>query len=69
MENTKVDSIVSLAADLAGKADDCDEVLVLYRTKSGAGKSMDNNLDVGTALLLVEQFKLYLLTCMAQETS
>jgi hypothetical protein len=68
MESEKVTSIVDLAATLATRAEDVDEVLIIYTTKSkGEGHSMDNGLTVSQANFLVDKFKHWLFQCMAKE--
>ena len=65
MERNQVDSIVEIAADLAGKADQIDEVIVLYTLKGKPGAySLDNNLSVAAGVYLVELFKHWLLGCV-----
>lgn len=67
MENEKVDSIVELAAKLAGKADEIDQVLVIYRLKENTSGqdctthgSLDNDLELRDSLWLVDAFKFWL---------
>jgi hypothetical protein len=66
MKSEKIDKIVDLAASLAAKADDIDQVLILYRTKAeGEGEtsvhgSMDNSLELRDANWLVDSFKIWL---------
>jgi hypothetical protein len=65
MERTQVDNIISLAADLAGKADQIDEVIVIYTLKDKPGAySLDNSLTVENAVFLCELFKSWLLSCV-----
>ena len=64
MENEKVDSVVNVAAALAGRADKIDQVLVIYRnTEDGSQGSIDNGLQLDQCLWMVEGFKLWLLVC------
>lgn len=62
MEGETAENIIELAAMLAGKADQIDEVLILYTTKTDdMAHSLDNNLTVASALYLVESFKFWLM--------
>ena len=68
MQSEKIDSIVDLAATLASRAEDIDEVLVVYTLKSdGTGHSIDNSLTVSQANWLIDKFKHWLFSCMAKE--
>ena len=68
MNSDHIESIIGLAADLAGKADDIEEVLILYTRKSdGTGGSMDNCLTVAQANFLVDKFKHWMFRCMEKE--
>lgn len=68
MESEKVSSIVDLAATLATRADDIDELLVIYTAKSdGKGRWMDNGLTISQANFLVDKFKHWIFQCMAKE--
>jgi hypothetical protein len=68
MNSDHIESIIDLAADLAGKADDIEEVLILYTRKSdGTEWSMDNCLTVAQANFLVDKFKHWLFRCMEKE--
>jgi len=68
MNHEQIDKVVDLAANLAGKADDIDEVLVIYIRKSdGKGFSLDNGLTVAQANFLVDKFKTWMFSCMAKE--
>jgi hypothetical protein len=66
MKSEKIEQIVDLAATLAARADEYDQVMILYRTKAdGDGEtsvhgSMDNGLELRDCLWLVESFKLWL---------
>ena len=65
MKAEKAERIVDLAASLAAKADDIDQVLILYRSKQREGEddfqgSMDNELTLAESLWLVEGFKFWL---------
>jgi hypothetical protein len=65
MQSEKIERIVDLAASLASKADDIDQVLIIYRTKQRDGEddiqgSMDNELTLSESLWLVEGFKFWL---------
>jgi hypothetical protein len=65
MERTQVDNIVEIAAELAGKADRIEEVLVIYTMKDENGAhSLDNQLTVETGVYLCELFKNWLLRCV-----
>lgn len=65
MKSEKTERIIDLAASLAAKADDLDQVLILYRSKHVEGEddsqgSMDNELSLAESLWLVEGFKFWL---------
>jgi hypothetical protein len=65
MQSEKAEKIVDLAASLASKADDIDQVLILYRSKGRDGEddcqgSMDNELTLAESLWLIEGFKFWL---------
>lgn len=65
MRSEKSERIVDLAASLAAKAEDVDQVLIIYRMKQIEGSddtngSMDSNLELRDALWLVESFKQWL---------
>jgi hypothetical protein len=65
LKSEKSERIVDLAASLAAKADDIDQVLILYRSKERDGQddfqgSMDNELTLSESLWLVEGFKFWL---------
>ena len=65
MEGQKIDDLLELAADIAGKADQIEDVLVLYTVKGEPGaKSLDNGVAVGDALFLMAAFQHYLMTCV-----
>ena len=66
MKSEKIEKIVDLAATLASKADDIDQVLVIYRLKESVNEddcthgSLDNDLELRDSLWLVEAFKFWL---------
>lgn len=64
MHSEKSERIVDLAASLAAKADELDQVLIIYRCKEDGGKqehgSMDNELEVRDALWLLKMFETWL---------
>ena len=65
MKSEKSERIVDLAASLAAKADDIDQVLIIYRLKQTDEEddthgSMDNELELRDALWLAESFKQWL---------
>ena len=61
MESDHVESIVDLAATLASRADEYDQVLILYRRKEdGFLGSMDNELSLQEALWLASGFTFWL---------
>lgn len=65
MERTQVDNIVALAADLAGKADKIDEVIVIYTVKHEREPHvLDNGLDVATGVYLCQLFINWILACI-----
>jgi len=62
MDRERVDSLVELAASIAGKADVIEDVIVLYNVKGDPRtRCLDNMTETGSALLLVESFKFQLL--------
>jgi len=70
MESEQIESIVDIAATLASKADDIEEVMILYVRKSdGATCSLDNGMTVAQATFLVDKFKFWLFSCMTKEDS
>jgi hypothetical protein len=64
MRSEKIEKIVDLAATLASKADDIDQVLVIYRLKEGVEDathgSLDNDLELRDSLWLVKAFEFWL---------
>ena len=63
MERTRVDSLMDVAAEIAGQADSIQDILVLYSVKGQpTARCLDNSVEVGAALLLIESFKFLLLT-------
>ena len=67
MERERVDSLMELAATIAGKADSIEDIVVLYTIKDEAGaRSLDNGCTVGDCLFLMETFKHWLMSCMNQ---
>lgn len=67
MKSEKIEKIVDLAATLASKADDIDQVLVIYRLKDGIEDevhsthgSLDNDLELRDSLWLAEAFIFWL---------
>jgi len=68
VQSEQIDSIVDLAATIASKADDIEEVMVLYTLKStGKGYSLDNGMTVAQANFLVDKFKHWIFSCMVKE--
>lgn len=68
MRSEQIESIVDLAATVASKADDIEEVMVLYTLKStGEAYSLDNGMTVAQANFLVDKFKFWLFSCMVRE--
>lgn len=67
MESTHTANIISLAADLAAKADEIEHVLVIYQKKGAGCASMDNNIRVETAVCLCEMFKAWIIHCMTRD--
>ncbi len=68
MQSEQIESIVDLAATIASKADDIEEVMVLYVLRStGASHSLDNGMTVAQANFLVDKFKFWLFSCMTKE--
>jgi hypothetical protein len=65
MKSEKIEKIVDLAATLASKADNIDQVLVIYRLKEDTEEdcthgSLDNDLELRDSLWLIEAFKFWL---------
>ncbi len=65
MKSEKIEKIVDLAATLAARADEFDQVLILCQKKKVDGEddcqfSFDNGLELGQSLWLVEGFKFWL---------
>lgn len=68
MQSEQIEKVVDLAATIASRADDIDEVMVLYTRKSdGRGYSLDNGMTVAQANFLVDKFKFWLFSCMVKE--
>jgi hypothetical protein len=66
LKSEKSERIVDLAASLAAKADEIDQVLIIYRLKERDEEddthgSMDNDLELRDALWLAESFKQWLM--------
>jgi hypothetical protein len=65
MNSEKIERIVDLAATLAARAEEIDQVLVIYRVKRDGEDerqgSYDNDLELRDALWLVECFKAWML--------
>lgn len=57
MESEKASTIVDLAATIASRAEEFDQVLVLCRKKDGTGYSADNSITADQAVFLCETFK------------
>lgn len=67
MNHEQIDSIVDIAATIATKADDIEEIFILYTKRStGEALSLDNGLTVAQANFLVDKFKFWLFQCMAK---
>lgn len=66
MNHEEISDIVELQAKLFAKAPDIDKILVLCTFKDGPTISMDNGLTAAEANLLVDQFKKWLLDCLAK---
>lgn len=64
MKSEQMDRIVDLAATLASRADEIDQVLIIYRNKSGGEDviqgSLDNELSLKDALWLAQGFVTWL---------
>jgi hypothetical protein len=64
MKSEQIEKIVDLAANLAAKADDIDQVLIIYRYKDDGGDdrmgSMDNGLRLHESLWLAAGFQFWL---------
>jgi hypothetical protein len=67
VKSEKIERIVDLAADLAAKADEIDQVLVIYRLKEDVSRdessthgSLDNGLELRDSLWLVDAFKFWM---------
>jgi hypothetical protein len=65
VQRERVDSLIELAATIAGKADEIEDIVVLYTVKGKAGAhSMENGCTIGEALFLIEAFRHWLMTCV-----
>ena len=62
MESERATTIIDLAATLATRAEEFDEVLILARKKSGEGYSNDTGLTIRDAVYLCETFKHWVLS-------
>lgn len=67
MHSEKMERILDLAATLAGRSDELDQVLIIYREKpqsedaeSSVSGTMDNGLTLEQSLWLAESFKTWL---------
>lgn len=64
MKSEKAERIVDLAATLAARADELDQVLIIYRRKDDGGDdthgSLDNELELRDALWLATAFQQWL---------
>lgn len=62
MKSEKSERIVDLAASLATKADEIDQVLVIYHNKeTDKYATLDNELTVSECLWLTEAFRFWML--------
>ena len=70
MKSEKIEKIVDLAATLASRADEFDQILIIYRKKDDPTSqtqrlgSFDNDLEARDALWLVEHFKHWLMSAI-----
>ena len=65
MDRERVDNLMELAATIAGKADQIQDIVVLYTVKDEPGaRSLDNGCTVGEALFLMEAFRFWLMACI-----
>ena len=66
MKSEQIEEIVDIAATLASRADEYDQVLVLYRRKAdGFMGSMDNSLEIRDCAWLGETFLFWLRSASA----
>lgn len=65
MESESVETIVDLAATLASRADEIEQVLVLYSLKTGGAFSLDNNLTAQQSYIMTGRFQHWLLSALA----
>ena len=64
MDSEKIDNLLDLAADIAGKADVIEDILILYTVKDkSTPQALDNGIEVGSALYLMLAFQQYLIDC------
>ena len=64
MESEKASTIIDLAASLASRAEEFDQVLILCRKKNGSGYSNDNGLTADQAVFMCESFKTWIIACV-----
>lgn len=64
MESESKDRIVDLAATLATRAEEFDQVLILARKKDGTGYSGDNGLQAHEGVFLCECFTHWVIGCV-----
>jgi hypothetical protein len=58
MERERVDSLVELAANIAGHADEIDDIIVLYTRKGEPGiRVLENGITAAEGIFLMEAFK------------
>jgi hypothetical protein len=58
MDRERVDSLVELAACIAGEADVIDDIIVLYTRKGKPGiRVLENGITAAEAVFLMEAFK------------
>lgn len=70
MKSEKIEKIVDLAATLASRADEFDQVLIIWRKKDNPDSetqtlgSFDNDLEARDALWLTKNFEFWLMHAM-----
>ena len=66
MERSQVDQVVDLAAEIAGKADKIVDIVCIYTMRDEAETQLlDNEVEVGQGLLMIELVKHHLITGIA----
>ena len=64
MDSEHLEKVLDVAASIAARAEEIDEIIVVYSKKSGGVSSVDNGLTVSEANLILDGFKFWLLSCV-----